>query len=109
MPRHREVREDLADRSCELEAVTGARRRVTDRPVAVDDEVPVGAVGVKTHLRAATFAIPERHAAAQKCADPLLVPRARLAVYGVGIDAVAEVQTRQLETARRVVRESVVE
>src|SRR5439155_21781473 len=50
-----------------------------------------------------------RHAAAQKGPDPLLVPRARLAVYRVGIDAVAEVQTRQLETARRVVRESVVE
>src|SRR5882672_714520 len=105
----RHVREQLADRAGELEAVSGARRCVRDRPVAVDDEMAVGAVRVQAHLRAATFAIRERHAAAQKGADPLLVLRARLAVDRVGIGAVAEVQACHLETVRGVVGETVIE
>src|SRR5206468_11680080 len=105
----RHVREELSNRTCELEPVAGARRRERDRAVAVDDEMRIRAVGVQTDLRATTFAVRQWHPAAQPSPDALLVLRARLAVDRIRINAVAEMQARHLESAGRVVREPVVE
>src|SRR5438093_506993 len=105
----RHVREELSNRTCELEAVAGAGRGVRDRSVAVDDEMRVRAVGVQADLRAATFTVRQWHSEAQPDSDALLVLRARLAVDRVWIDAVAEMEARHLESAGRVVREPVAE
>src|SRR6266542_374899 len=107
--RDREIREDIADRRGELEAVTGARRCVRHGSVPVDDEVPVRAVRVKAYLRSASLAVRERHAATQPRAHAFLVSFARLAIDGIRIDAVAEVESCHLEPDLRIVRKSVVE
>src|SRR2546427_3108392 len=107
-----EVREDLPDDARELEAVTRARRREDDVRVVrdrVDHEVRVRAHRVKADLRLASGALAERHALAHPLADAPLVGLVDVAVDGIGVDARAVMERRDLETVGDVVREPVEE